>query len=119
MNDFVKCSTCGIAEPADQLVDGVCEECRNEASASTSSTAQGQYEKQYYQRRETSVGFTKLAYAIGIIIYVCGALAALIFWVDGPAMMGWVVFFSAFVSGSLILLLCEISYNIAKIAEKR
>jgi hypothetical protein len=56
---------------------------------------------------------------MGIIIYIVGLIAAIIFLADGPEILGLILFASAFISGTLILLLCEISYNIARLVSRR
>ena len=56
---------------------------------------------------------------MGIILYVVGLIAAIVFFAEGPEVLGVIVFASAFISGTLILLLCEISYNIARLVSRR
>jgi hypothetical protein len=119
MTNLVKCIECGISEPQETLIDGVCEECRGEGSETTSDSLTHSYSQAVIEPKPQLVRFTKIAYAMGIIIYIVGLIAAIIFLADGPEILGLIVFASAFISGTLILLLCEISYNIARLVSRR
>jgi predicted membrane channel-forming protein YqfA (hemolysin III family) len=119
MTNRVKCKECGISEPEDSLVDGVCEECRGEGSVSTSDRLNHSFSQAVTEPKPQLVRFTNIAYAMGIILYVVGLIAAIVFFAEGPEVLGVIVFASAFISGTLILLLCEISYNIARLVSRR
>jgi len=52
MKNFVKCSVCGISEPAEDLIDGVCNECKNSYESVNIKSGNSSREKPVNMKKE-------------------------------------------------------------------